>query len=201
MFDINDINVDLNKVLEEEKKANAQGFALYKIKNHNKTGFVQILSNNLEVIIKKKYLTSAELMLLLSLTPFIEFQTNAIVDEKGQIMSVSQIAASIKREKSGVSTTINKLIKKGIIFEVTNASEVKHFGRAISKRPLFINPELFYCGDRNRIDSDLSRMTIKFDRFEQQKILLPFKVWLNKNEEYGEFYSRQTYLKYKKIRF
>lgn len=53
--------VDVAAVAIEEQKANEQGYALYKLKDKNKALFVQAIQENLDVLIRKEFLTNAEL--------------------------------------------------------------------------------------------------------------------------------------------
>lgn len=194
-----DLAVNLDQVAEEEKKANEQGFTIVKRRNTNKAGFVQSIKENIGMLVRNKYLTYAELAFVYSLHELVELHSNAIVDpETGQFLTVSEIARTLKRNVKKTSTMINDLIDKGIIYEFVNVHELKEFGRAVSERPFFMNPEIVLCGDRNRINATLSRLVLMNDQFEKKKIPLAWKLWLHPNDEYGKLYRRKTYLKYKK---
>ncbi|GGA35285.1 hypothetical protein GCM10007416_05170 [Kroppenstedtia guangzhouensis] len=191
--------VNLEQVAAEEKKANEQGFTIVKRRNTNKAGFVQSIKENIGMLVRNKYLTNAELAFVYSLHELVELHSNAIVDpETGQFLTVSEIARTLKRNVKKTSTMINDLIDKGIIYEFVNVHELKEFGRAVSERPFFMNPEIVLCGDRNRINATLSRLVLMNDQFEKKKIPLAWKLWLHPNDEYGKLYRRKTYLKYKK---
>lgn len=191
--------VNLEQVAAEEKKANEQGFTIVKRRNTNKAGFVQSIKENMGMLVRNKYLTNAELAFVYSLHELVELHSNAIVDpETGQFLTVSEIARTLKRNVKKTSTMINDLIDKGIIYEFVNVHELKEFGRAVSERPFFMNPEIVLCGDRNRINATLSRLVLMNDQFEKKKIPLAWKLWLHPNDEYGKLYRRKTYLKYKK---
>lgn len=193
-----EIEVNLSEVTRKELIANEHGFALHKIKKVNKATFVQIIKENLDILIQKKYLTNAELGFVLSILPLIEMNSNGIVNDEGQFLTVSEIARYLDRNVSNTSTMINKLIEKGIIYEFVDAYELRQFKRSVTQRPFFINPEIVYCGDRNKINATLSRLIITYDRLEKKKILLNWKLWIHSNEEYGKLYRRKTYLGYKK---
>ncbi|PRX40906.1 hypothetical protein CLV97_11098 [Planifilum fimeticola] len=191
--------VNLELVAAEERKANEQGFTIVKKRDTNKAGFVQSIKENIGILVQSRYLTNAELAFIYSLHPLIEIHSNAIVDpETGQFLTVSEIARRLNRNVKKTSTMINELINKGIIFEFVNAHELREFGRAVSERPFFMNPEIALCGDRNRINATLSRLVLVNDKFEKRKIFLSWKLWLHKGDEYGKLYRRKTYLKYKK---
>ncbi|RKJ17837.1 MarR family transcriptional regulator, partial [Butyricicoccus sp. 1XD8-22] len=117
--------------------------------------------------------TASELTFLISIQSLIEFNVNAIADrETGQFMTISEIARYLNRNRSGVSTIIQSLIKKGILFEFVNVDEILEFNRNVSSRALFVNPELFYAGDRNKIDGTLTMLVSKYDKLEKNNILL-----------------------------
>ncbi|WP_040980392.1 MULTISPECIES: MarR family transcriptional regulator [Oceanobacillus] len=186
---------DLSDINELERRANAHGFSLYKINQKNKAVFTQTINENLEILIKSNHLTNAEYTLLFLLMPFVELHSNAIVNSDGQFMSVSELAATLKRERTRLSKTISQLLEKGILFEFVNAQELKKYKRNISQRPFFINPEIIFRGDRNRVNATLTRLVMEFDVLESQGIKLSWKLYLKSAEEYGKLYKRNTYLK------
>ena len=191
--------VDLVSVTKEERKANEQGYGLYKLEQKNKATFVQGIKDNLDVLIRNEYLTNAELGFLFSLSPLVEFHSNAVTDqETGQFMTVSDLANYLNRSRESCSRVLSKLIEKGMIYEFVDAQEIKEFNRNVSRRPLFMNPEIIYAGDRNKVDATLSKLIINFERLERKKILLPWKLWIHHNEEHGKLYRRKTYLEFKK---
>ena len=193
--------INLELVNEIEEKANKLGYGLYKIKDINHASFTQTINDNWDIIIRNNYLTSSELAFVMSIQSLIEFNSNAIVErETGRFMTVSDIAKYLKRNRSGVSQIIQSLISKGILFEFVNVDEIREFNRSVTARTLFMNPELFYAGDRNRIDSTLSLLVSEYDKLEKNGILLEWKVWKKPNKQYGKLYKRKTYLEEKKRR-
>ena len=191
--------VDLVSVANEERKANEQGYGLYKLEQKNKATFVQGIKDNLDVLIRTQYLTNAELGFLFSLSPLVEYHSNAVTDqETGQFMTVSDLATYLNRSRESCSRVLSKLIEKGMIHEFVDAQEIKEFNRNVSRRPLFMNPEIIYAGDRNKVDATLSKLITSFERLERKKILLPWKLWIHHNEEHGKLYRRKTYLEFKK---
>lgn len=191
--------VDLVSVANEERKANEQGYGLYKLEQKNKATFVQGIKDNLDVLIRNEYLTNAELGFLFSLSPLVEYHSNAVTDqETGQFMTVSDLATYLNRSRESCSRVLSKLIEKGMIHEFVDAQEIKEFNRNVSRRPLFMNPEIIYAGDRNKVDATLSKLITSFERLERKKILLPWKLWIHHNEEHGKLYRRKTYLEFKK---
>ena len=191
--------VDLASVTNEERKANEQGYGLYKLKDKNKALFVQAIQQNLDVLIRKEYLTNAELGFLFSLMPLVELHSNGITDpETGQFMTVSDFAKYLKRERTGFSSTIQSLLEKGILLEIVDSQEIKEHKRSVTRRPIFMNPEIIYAGDRNRINATLSKLVIEFDKLERKKVLLMWKLWIKNGEEFGRLFTRKSYLEFKK---
>ncbi|MFD2760470.1 hypothetical protein [Lentibacillus juripiscarius] len=191
--------VDLSEVTQQETKANQQGYGLYKLKQKNKALFCQAIQENLDIVIQSKHLTNSELGLLLSLMPLVQFHSNAIINrETNEFMSVSEIARYLNRERSATSKTISQLLAKGMLFEFVNAQEIKAHKRNISQRPLFMNPEIIYAGDRNRINATLARLVMEFDILERKKVYLAWKLWLKNGHEFGRLYRRKTYLQFKR---
>ncbi|MFS8580971.1 MAG: hypothetical protein LOD88_13225, partial [Novibacillus thermophilus] len=113
-------------------------------------------------------------------------------------MSVSEIAECLNCTREHVSKIINKLIEKGIVYEFANTDEIREFGRPVTERPLFVNPEIVFCGERNRINPTLARLAMRYDKLEKKGVLLEWKVWLHSGKEYGKLVKRKTFLKYKK---
>ncbi len=104
--------------------------------------------------------------------PLVQFHSNAIINrETNEFMSVSEIARYLNRERSATSKTISQLLAKGMLFEFVNAQEIKAHKRNISQRPLFMNPEIIYAGDRNRINATLARLVMEFDILERKKCI------------------------------
>lgn len=194
----NATNIDLNVVAKEAEKASELDVGIYIKERKNKAEFGMVIKENLWTLIEVKYLTNAELALVLSLLPLVEMHSNAITDNEGQFLTVSEIARLLKRDLSGTSKLINKLVWKGIIYEFVDSNEIREFKRPVSNRPFFFNPEIVFCGDRNKVNATLSRLVINSDQLEKKKIHLDWKLWIHPNVDYGTLYRRITYLKYKK---
>ncbi|MFS0574961.1 helix-turn-helix domain-containing protein [Sporosarcina sp. 179-K 3D1 HS] len=191
--------VNLASVAQEEQKANEQGYGLYKLKDKNKALFVQAIQQNLDVLIRKEYLTNAELGFLFSLMPLVQLHSNGITDtETGQFMTVSDIAKYLKRDRTGISSMIQSLLEKGILLEIVDSQEIKEHKRSVTRRPIFMNPEIIYAGDRNRINATLSKLVIEFDKLERKKVLLMWKLWIKNGGEFGRLFTRKSYLEFKK---
>lgn len=76
----------------------------------------------------------------------------------GKMLTVSKLAKLLRKDLSGTSTNINRLIQKGVIFEKANQFELRECHRPVSERPLFVNPEIAYLGDLNQIDAALCKL-------------------------------------------
>lgn len=189
-------NIDLGVVSQIEKQAEEQGYLLIKRNNKNRANFTQVIFENIDIIVKNGYLTMNELGFLMSIQPLLEFQINAIMDkETNAFMNISEIADYISKTRVQTSRIISALLDKGILFEFVNAKELKEFGRNVTSRTLFLNPELFYSGDRNKIDGTLSTLVFEYDSIEKNGIKLDWKVLRKKGESFGRLYRRNTYLK------
>ena len=197
--DLQNSYVNLELVNLEEKKANEQGFTIIKKKDSHSAGFVQTLKGNIRVLMEKKYLSFNELGFLIGMTDLYELHSNAIINpQTNRFMSVSEIGEYFGKSRSFTSEMINNLIGKGILYEFVNVDELKEFGRPVTERPLFVNPEIVLCGEKNRINPTLARLAMRYDKLEKKGILLEWKVWLHSGKEYGKLVKRKTYLKYLK---
>ena len=184
--------INLELVDLQERKANERGFTIVKRRTVNRAEFVQIIRENYEYLQKIDYLTRAEKAFLLDLTIMAELYTNAIADPKtGQFCSVSHIARTLGRDLSGTSDLVNQLLQKSIIYEFVDAYEIKEHGRNVTERPLFFNPEVVCCGDRNKINPTLTKLVMNYDRLEKNRIFLPWKLTLEQNAKYGKLVKRK----------
>jgi len=187
-------DIDLSAVNQLENEASKIGFGIHKINPNHKAVFTQTINDNLEIIIYKGYLTNAESTFIFTLMPFVELHSNAIVNKQGQFMSISELAKTLSRERTRTSKTISQLLEKGILFEFVNATEIKKYKRNISQRPLFMNPEIIFRGNRNQINATLTKLVKEFDLLEKQGLRLEWKLWIAPGEKYGKLYKRKTYL-------
>src|SRR5690625_1389092 len=189
----------LEVIDEVEKQAEELGYIIIKKSNKNHSIFTQNISDNIEIIVRENYLRMNELGFLMSIQPLIEYQINAIMNKKtNSFMTVSELAQYLNRDRTGVSRTISSLLEKGILFEFVNVQEIKKFNRNVSSRTLFVNPELFYSGDRNKIDGTLATLVSEYDPLEKNGIKLDWKVWRKRGHSFGRLYSRKTYLEFKR---
>lgn len=191
--------VDLSEVARQEQKANQMGYGLYKIKKKNKTPFVQMFHENIDILIKEKYMTMNELGFLSALSPFIAMGSNAVKHpETDHFMTITEIASVLGFQRETLSRTVKKMIDKGLMYEIVSAREIKLYKRNVNARPLFVNPEIMYKGNKDEIDPMLCDMVMEYDYIEKSKTLLEWKVWHSHNQKTGKILSRSTYLKNKR---
>lgn len=200
-----DSEINLDALNDEYRKAKERNLRLIPLEYKNRAQFTQTIAPNMRHLIKQKYLTNAEMAFLFSLSGYVEMHSNAIVSqgksEQGQYLKVVDIANLLNYSERQSSRLINSLVGKGIIYECTDALTIKKYGRVVEERPLFLNPEIIFSGNRNKINATLCRLIINADHLEKSKnptAKLPWKLWLESGCEYGRLYRRDTWLKKKK---
>jgi|GEM_PF-1740504 len=191
--------IDLNEITEETEKAQKLGYGIHRLRKVNPAPFVQANASNLQFLISSGYLTDPEWNVLSKIQTLCELNTNAIVEpETKQFMSISEIAQFLKRDKFAVSKLINALLRKGVLYEIVNAQEIREHGRPVTERPLYMNPELYYAGNRNQVNAILSKICMQSDLLEKKGMKLSWKIWYTSGEKFGRLVTRHTYQKYLK---
>lgn len=197
-------NIDLDEMNHQLNLAKQRGLRLISLEHKNRAQFAQMIAPNIRYLISQKYLTTAELAFLASISGNVEMHSNAVVSfekgREGQYLKVSDIAKLMNYSGRQASRLINKLIEKGIIYEYVDANTIKLYGRVVEERPLYLNPEIIFSGDRNKINATLCRLIMNADHLEKKKpaVKLPWKLWLDSGHEHGRLYLRDTWLKKKK---
>ncbi|MDU0330504.1 hypothetical protein RW092_09840 [Paenibacillus sp. 3LSP] len=189
--------IDLGKVNDEEAKANEQGFMIVRKRQRavNQTRFSQTIDENIAYLCQIQYLTSAEFSFIFTLAPMLKMNVNAIVDPtSGQYCSVSEIATYLKRSRQKTSEMISALIEKGIMYEFANVHELKIYGRHVTRRPFFLNPEIICCGDKNRLQSGIVQLMIHYNILERSGVKLPIKAIVEPHSQYGKLVKRKKFL-------
>lgn len=202
--------VNLPLVDREEAKAQAMTprHTIVKVREKNRARFTQLINENVEYLVERRYLSTAELGFLSVLATAVEMHSNALVERipddegegyvsTGQYLTVTQIARKAGCSVRWANRMVNELIRKGILYELVDTESLKAHGRAVEERPLFMNPEIFFAGDKNRINATLCRIVLNADHLERKGMKLPWKLWLKEDAEYGRLYRRKTYLKYR----
>lgn len=197
---------NLSVVNEQEQIANHNRFTLVKIKDVNRAEFTQVINENLALLRDKHYLTKQEQAFLFALMPSVEMHSNALVKHEvvngqrrstGKFLTVKEIAELTGMVRQTASELITSLIQKGIMYEVADTEQIKTYGRVISERVLFLNPEIIFSGSKNHINATICRMVTGADRIERAGLHLPWKIWIKDGAEYGRLYKRDTYLRLK----
>lgn len=197
----NDINMD--NLHRELHKVKERGYKLIPFADKNRAQFAQLIAPNMRHLVKQNYLATAEMAFLLSISGYIEMHSNAIIscedNDHAQYMRVADLANLLNYSERQASRLVNSLINKGIIYEYVDTLTIKKYGRVIQERPLFLNPEIIFSGDRNKVNATLCRLIINADHLEKAKVpvKLPWKLWLDKGCENGRLYRRDTWLKKK----
>ena len=193
--------IDMDMLRRELGKVEEHGYKVIQLPDKNRAQFAQVIAPNMRYLVKHNYLATSELAFLFSISGYIEMHSNAIVsydnNEQGQYLKVSDISKLLNYSERQASRLINSLINKGVIYEYVDTLTIRKYGRAIQERPLFLNPEVIFCGDRNRVNATLCRLVMNADHLEKSKVRLPWKLWLDKGCEYGRLYRRDTWLKKK----
>ncbi|WP_088073063.1 MarR family transcriptional regulator [Gottfriedia luciferensis] len=150
---------ELEQAAELQAKANARKMILIpekKVKSRVK--FVQILQTNWLYLLEIDYLKNEEMQFLLKVIPFIGFLSNCIVHDitkKEQIpMNQKELADKLKSSKQTVNRLVNQLIDKGIMAKSESGKE------DINARmyALFLNPNIIFSGDRDKVNQTLQAM-------------------------------------------
>lgn len=176
----------------EEQKANEKGYTFIKIREKNRARFSPLINENFWCIIQHEYLTNAEKAIFIDLLVLLDLGSNAIIHPiEYRYCSITDIAALLKRELRSTRGLIKQLLDKGILYEHVDPSQVRSYGRVISERPLYMNPEVSYAGDRNRINKAVAWQVVSFDRMEKAKVLLPWKLEFDENDECAKLVERE----------
>lgn len=123
--------------------------------------FVQSMQENVGHLNKREYLTGREKIFLNDMVPYIAFSSNCIVlDIKAKNpvpANITEIANMIGSDRSNTSKVINSLVKKGILFKGESGIE----GNNAKAYAIFVNPHIFYAGDKDNVNEALKVMFYK----------------------------------------
>jgi DNA-binding MarR family transcriptional regulator len=200
-------SLDIDAMSRQMNAAKERGLRVIPLVDKNRAQFAQMIAPNMRHLVKQKYLTTPELAFLTSICGNIEMHSNAIVSYEdngmGQYLKVTDIAKLMNYSERQARRLISSLIEKGIIYEYVDSLSMKKYGRVVEERPLFLNPEIVFSGNRNKINATLCRLVINADHLEKaskdkKSIKLPWKLWIEHGCEFGRLYRRDTWLKKKK---
>lgn len=155
-------------------KANARGMKLVPEKRiKNKAKFAQLIQQNWSVLRMNKYLTMQEKNFLVDITPNIGFLSNCVVDDINKTNPVpltqQDIADLLGTDKSKISKIIKSLIDKGIVARSETGLDDNN-ARAYA---LFINPNIIFSGDKDKVNLTLQAM---FKKVPKELHNLPVKL-------------------------
>lgn len=194
----NDIGYKLNDATDRGYKV------ILKKSDYSRALFCQLIMDNIAYLsTKTDNITNSELGFLFKLSSLVERYSNALIKIeprtsygfkfKRRYATVSWIADFFNySSRSYVSKLINSLIKKGIILEDPEAENSK------SSRVLYINPEILYRGNKNKVSKKLCDILQTNDPLEENGVKLPWKIWIHQNERSGKLYKRNSYNRFKK---
>lgn len=176
--------IENEKILTDEEmelmnrlqaKAQARGSIIIpekKVKNRDR--YVQIQQLNMAYLRKIKYLTNAEKVFLLDISPLVGIDSNCLVEDiyaKSPIpLTITDIAEAIDRTKNNISPIINSLIDKGILARSETGLEDNN-ARAYA---IFVNPNIMLSGNRDNVNATLKAM---FKRVPKDLKSLPTKMF------------------------
>jgi len=142
----------------------ATGKDLYvgtKRSTQSKVKFVQFIQDNWDHALETNFFTTEEILFLVKIQRFMQFKSNCIVDDihsrNAVPMTQKQIAERLGTSSPTVSKIVNNLVDKGVI--------VKAKGNLIENNnvrtyALFINPNIIYSGDRDKVEETLKALFI-----------------------------------------
>lgn len=148
------------------------------------------INQNIDLLTKEGYMTPVEIQFLNKVSDMIQHHTNAISTNHVGFMTIQEISSYLDIDCNEADKNINSLVKKGILFEFINKVTIHDYHSMTSRRPLFMNPEIMYRGDVNKLDATLCTLVSHFDKIDR-KIKMPFKVFLASDAEYGMIYPRE----------
>lgn len=127
----------------------------------SKVKFAQFIQDNWDYALENAFFTDEEILFLVRIQRFLQLKSNCIVDDihsrSAVPMSQKQIAERLKTDKSKVSRIVNRLVDKGVIVK---ANGHKPEGVKARTYALFINPNIIYSGDRDKVETTLQALFI-----------------------------------------
>lgn len=127
----------------------------------SKVKFVQFIQDNWGYALENNFFTDEEMLFLLRIQRFLQFKSNCIVDDihsrSALPMNQKQIAAKLNTSSPKVSRIVNGLVEKGVIVK---ANGHKPEGVKARTYSLFINPNIIYSGERDKVEQTLKVLFI-----------------------------------------
>lgn len=168
-------NEEMEEANRLQAKANARNFLLIPEKRvKNKVKFAQLIQQNWSVLRMNKYLTMQEKNFLVDIMPNIGFLSNCIVDDinkKSPVPLTQQdLADLLGTDKSKISKVVKSLIDKGIMARSETGLDDNN-ARAYA---LFVNPNVIFSGDKDKVNLTLQAM---FKKVPKELQNLPEKLF------------------------
>lgn len=141
----------------------------------SKVRFVQLIQDNWNYALEIKYFTDEQVLFLMRIQRFLGFKSNCLVDDihsKSPVpLNQSQLAERLGTSRSTISRIVKGLVEKGIIVK---GEGHRPEGVNVRTYALFINPNLFYSGDKDNIEETLKAL---FINAKQKLISFPVQLF------------------------
>lgn len=127
----------------------------------SKVKFVQFIQDNWDYALETNFFTDEEMLFLLRIQRFLQFKSNCIVDDihsrSAVPMTQKQIAERLGTSSPKISRIVNGLVEKGVIVK---ANGHKPEGVKARTYALFINPNIIYSGERDKVEETLKALFV-----------------------------------------
>lgn len=152
---------EVNNAMETLSKATGgkELFIGTKRSPQSKVRFVQLIQDNWDYALETGFFTDEEMLFLLRIQRFLQFKSNCVVDDihsrSAVPMTQKQIADRLGTSAPKVSRIVNALVEKGVIVKANG-----HKAEGVKARTyaLFINPNIIYSGDRDKVETTLQAL-------------------------------------------
>jgi len=146
----------IDEVLTMMKQITGEDYFFGKKKKpSDKVRFTQMIVENIEYLVKIKYITDSEQAFLFKISAYLEFKTNVLIekskDEIEELATPSYFAEQFGKTRTSISTTMNSLLKKGIL-GVAQSGMTTEDGRICTSRTWFVNPNIICCSPKDGVD-------------------------------------------------
>ena len=146
------------KVLSAATGGKEVGFYIKK-SPQSKVKFVQFIQDNWNYALENDFFTDEEILFLVRIQRFMQFKSNCLVDDihsrSAVPMTQSQIAKKLKTDKSKVSRIVKSLMDKGVVVRTQGQKVENNNARTYA---LFINPNIIFSGERDKVEESLKAM-------------------------------------------
>lgn len=185
---------EVKSAFRKIKEITGEDYFFGKKKNQNsRVAFTQLMTHNIQLLMKINYLTNAEESFLFRISSLLDFKTNIIVEEgyknastrtSRDIPAVAgpQYLADLNGvHRTTMSRMMNTLKKKGILGTADTGTRTED-GRYCNSRTWFVNPNIIYCGEKSDIDQTVQmifRDSLKYLKDQNgKKVKLPTRLFI-----------------------